>query len=72
MLRDTKRWDPIQRNIIIKVRRLHLKQQQIEREHLETIKARARRVDPSMGKPSRGNTPQAGVVRRSKPGRCKK
>ena len=83
LLRDTKRWNRTQRDIIIKFRRLHLKQQQIEREHLELNKARARKLDPATGQPteavifsdamtsSRGNTPKAGVHRRSKPGNYK-
>jgi hypothetical protein len=81
MLRDTKKWDRNQREIVLKFRRLHLKQQQIEREHLERIKTRSRQVDPRTGMPkeaviftdamtsSRGNTPKAGVKFHSKPGK---
>jgi hypothetical protein len=78
MLRDTKRWDSAQREIVLRFRRLHLKQQQIEREHLEKVKQDCRKIDPTTGMPlqaliftdamtsSRGNTPKEGVGRRSK------
>ena len=48
MLRDSKRWDSAQRDVVLKFRRLHLKQQQIEREHLENVKAACR----TLGKPN--------------------
>lgn len=65
---------------MLKFRRLHLKQQQLEREQLEITKSRCRELD-QMGMPkqalifadamtsSRGDTPKEGVERRSKPGK---
>lgn len=81
MLRDTKRWNKAQRDIVLKFRRLHLKQQQLEREHLEQLKDRSRKLDSKTGMPlqaffftdamtsSKGNTPKEGVKRKGKEGK---
>jgi hypothetical protein len=81
MLRDTKRWNKSQREIVLKFRRLHLKQQQTEREHLEQLKDRCRKLNSKTGMPveaffftdamtsSKGNTPKEGVKRKGKEGK---
>ncbi len=44
MLRNTKRWNEAQREVVLKFQRLHLKQQQLERENLELTKQMCTRV----------------------------
>ena len=44
MLRNTKRWNEAQREVVLKFQRLHLKQQQLERENLELTKKLCARV----------------------------
>ena len=44
MLRNTKRWNEAQREVVLKFQRLHLRQQQLERENLELTRKLCGRV----------------------------
>ena len=44
MLRNTKRWNEAQREVVLKFQRLHLRQQQLERENLELTKNLCTRI----------------------------
>jgi hypothetical protein len=47
MLRNTKRWNEAQREVVLRFQRLHLQQQQHERENLELTKKLCERVGKS-------------------------
>ena len=49
MLRNTKKWNNFQREIILSFQRLHLKQQHMERENLELTRLQARQVEIATG-----------------------
>ena len=77
MLRDTERWDNIHREVVLKFLRLHLKQQQLEREHLELMRAEAREgkqifIYSDAMTESKGSTPKEGILNQSKPGKYAK